>query len=56
MFIMAPLIAIIISVTGAVCGIMYSLPVGPLTAVVFSAVFVGSVAFSPKRKVIFHKH
>ena len=56
MFIMAPLIAIIISVTGAVCGIMYSLPVGPLTAVVFSAFFVGSVAFSPKRKVIFHKH
>lgn len=56
MFIMAPLIAIIISVTGAVCGIMYSLPVGPLTAVIFSAFFVGSVAFSPKRKVIFHKH
>lgn len=56
MFIMAPLIAIIISVTGAVCGIMYSLPVGPLTAVVFSAVFVGSVAISPKRKVVFHKH
>lgn len=56
MFIMAPLIAIIISVAGAVCGIEYSLPVGPLTAVIFSGVFIFAVAISPKRKIIFHKH
>jgi zinc/manganese transport system permease protein len=56
MFIMAPVIAAIISVTGAIVGIVYSLPVGPLTAVLFSALFVGAVAVSPKRKVVFHKH
>lgn len=56
MFILAPILAGITSVTGAVCGIVYSLPVGPLTAVIFSGLFVCAVAVSPKRKIIFHKH
>lgn len=56
MFIVAPVVAIIVSVIGAVWGILYSLPVGPLTAVLFSALFIGAVAISPKRKVTFHKH
>ena len=56
MFIMAPVIAVIVSVIGAICGILYSLPVGPLTAVIFSGLFVGAVAVSPKRKIVFHNH
>ncbi|HOJ95821.1 MAG TPA: metal ABC transporter permease [Methanospirillum sp.] len=56
MFIMAPVIAVIISLTGAVGGIVYALPVGPLTAVLFSLLFIGAVAISPKRRVIFHNH
>ena len=51
MFIAAPVVAACTSVIGALIGIIYSLPVGPLTAVIFSGVFVGSVALSPKRKV-----
>ncbi|HOW04830.1 metal ABC transporter permease [Methanospirillum hungatei] len=56
MFIMAPVVAVIVSVTGAICGILYSLPVGPLTAVIFSGLFVGAVAVSPKRKIVFHNN
>ena len=56
MFIMAPVIAVIVSVIGAICGILYSLPVGPLTAVIFSGLFVGAVAVSPKRKIVFHNN
>ena len=55
MFIMAPLVAVTLSVTGAVIGVMHSLPVGPLTAVLFSALFVISVAISPKRRVNYTK-
>lgn len=51
MFITAPVVAACTSVIGAYVGIVYSLPVGPLTAVLFSGVFVSAVAFSPKRKV-----
>ena len=51
MFIAAPIVAACTSVTGAFVGIIYSLPVGPLTAVLFSGVFVAAVALSPKRKV-----
>ncbi len=56
MFIIAPVVAVIVSVAGAIWGIMYSLPVGPLTAVIFSGLFILAVAISPKRKVMFHKH
>lgn len=52
MFIAAPIVAACTSVTGAFVGIVYSLPVGPLTAMFFSEVFIFAVAFSPKRKVI----
>ncbi|PKL60415.1 MAG: metal ABC transporter permease, partial [Methanomicrobiales archaeon HGW-Methanomicrobiales-4] len=51
MFIAAPVVAACTSVIGAFVGIIYSLPVGPLTAVLFSGVFVAAVALSPKRKV-----
>jgi len=51
MFIAAPALAAAISVAGAYVGVVYSLPVGPLTAVLFSGVFVGAVALSPKRRV-----
>jgi zinc/manganese transport system permease protein len=51
MFIAAPVVAACISVTGAFVGIWYSLPVGPFTAVLFSGVFIVSVALSPKRRI-----
>ncbi|HWQ65010.1 MAG TPA: metal ABC transporter permease [Methanospirillum sp.] len=51
MFLAAPIVAAIISVIGAYTGITYSLPVGPLTAVFFSIIFMAAVALSPKRKV-----
>ncbi|MBN1167810.1 MAG: metal ABC transporter permease [Methanospirillaceae archaeon] len=51
MFLAAPAVAGCISIFGAVAGIVWSLPVGPLTAVLFSLVFVLAVAISPKRKV-----
>jgi zinc/manganese transport system permease protein len=51
MFFAAPLVAGVISVTGAYAGITWSLPVGPFTAVLFSGIFVASVAISPKRRV-----
>lgn len=56
MFIVAPVVAVCVSISGACCGIRYSLPVGPFTAVLFSALFVISVIFSPKRKIIVHNH
>ncbi len=51
MFVVAPVVAVCISVSGAFVGIIYALPVGPLTAVLFSGVFVIAVAISPKRRV-----
>lgn len=51
MFIAAPVVAACISVIGAIIGIIYSLPVGPFTAVLFSVLFVVTVALSPKRRV-----
>ena len=56
MFIVAPLVAVVVSVSSAIYGILYSLPVGPLTAVVFSALFIIAVVISPKRRVIIHNH
>lgn len=55
MFIVAPAIAAIVSVSGALAGMEYSLPVAPLTAVLLSVVFIGSVILSPKRRVTFRK-
>ncbi len=51
MFIAAPFVAACVSVIGAFFGVIYSLPVGPLTAVLFSLAFIIAVIFSPKRKV-----
>lgn len=51
MFIVAPTLAAAISVAGAYAGVIYSLPVGPLTAVLFSGIFVVAVALSPKRRI-----
>lgn len=55
MFVVAPLIAAAISVTGALAGLEYSLPVGPLTAVLLCLVFIVAVIISPKRRITFRK-
>nr|WP_301287433.1 metal ABC transporter permease [Methanocalculus alkaliphilus] len=51
LFILAPAVAGTVSVTGAWIGLSYSLPVAPLIAVSFSALFVIAVIISPKRRV-----
>ena len=56
LFIMAPIVASVISVSSAIVGLEYSLPVGPLTAVLFSVVFIISVIFSRKRRVTNRKY
>ncbi len=55
MFVMAPVVAAAVSVSGAVAGLEYSFPVAPLTAVIFSLVFIASVILSPKRRITFRK-
>ncbi|HDR72428.1 MAG TPA: metal ABC transporter permease [Methanoculleus sp.] len=51
MFIVAPIVAAIVSVSGAFAGLEYALPVAPLTAVAFSLVFIVSVLVSPRRRI-----
>jgi zinc/manganese transport system permease protein len=51
MFIVAPVVAICVSVAGAVAGISWSLPVAPLTAVIFALVFTFAIVISPKRRI-----
>jgi zinc/manganese transport system permease protein len=51
MFIVAPLISVIISVFGVWAGFEYTLPIGPLIAVVFTMAFALAVILSPKRKI-----
>jgi ABC-type Mn2+/Zn2+ transport system permease subunit len=41
----------VISVGGAFTGVTCSLPVAPLTAVVFGVVFLAAVLLSPKRRI-----
>ncbi len=55
MFILAPITAAAISVSGALSGLEYSLPVGPLTAVIFTGAFLLAVLLSPKRRVTHSK-
>jgi zinc/manganese transport system permease protein len=55
MFVVAPLVAAAISVSGALAGLEYSLPVAPLTAVLLSLVFIIAVVISPKRRITFRK-
>jgi zinc/manganese transport system permease protein len=55
LFIAAPVVAGIISIAGAWAGLTYSLPVGPLTALIFTGAFVAAVILSPKRKIPINK-
>jgi zinc/manganese transport system permease protein len=56
LFIAAPIVAGCISIAGAWIGLMYSMPVGPLTAILFTIVFFISVIFSPKRRITINKN
>ncbi len=56
MFVVAPLVAAVISVTGAIAGLEFALPVAPLTAIIFSFVFVLAVIASPKRRISDRKY
>ncbi len=51
LFILAPAVATTVSVAGAWIGLTQSLPVAPLIAVSFSALFVIAVIISPKRRL-----
>jgi len=55
MFIAAPIVAACISVTGALAGLNHSLPVAPLTALLFSVVFAFAVIVSPRRRITVRK-
>ena len=55
MFVVAPMVAAVISISGALTGLEYSLPVAPLTAVLFSVVFIAAVLLSPRRRITFRK-
>jgi len=55
MFIVAPLVALIISATGVWAGFQYTLPISPLVAILFTLVFSFSVIFSLKRRVTSNK-
>lgn len=56
MFIAAPVVAACISVPGALAGLTYSLPVAPLTALLFSIVFAFAVIVSPRRRITIRKN
>jgi zinc/manganese transport system permease protein len=55
MFIVAPAIAAVISAFGVWAGFEYTLPVGPLVAVLFTVVFGLAVILSPKRRITRNK-
>jgi len=55
MFIVAPVIAAIISVSGAFAGLDYALPVAPLTAILFGLVFAAAIILSPRRRISMRK-
>jgi zinc/manganese transport system permease protein len=50
-FVVAPVLAAIISTVGAYTGLEYSLPVAPYTAILFSIVFAVAIIISPRRKI-----
>lgn len=56
MFIVAPVVAAILSLAGVFAGFEYNLPVGPLTAILFTVVFGLSVIFSVKRRITSNKN
>ncbi len=55
MFILAPAIGAAVSVSGALVGLEYSLPVSPLTAVFFSILFAAAIILSPRRRITMRK-
>jgi zinc/manganese transport system permease protein len=55
MFIVAPVVAVLMSLIGVFAGFEYNLPIGPLTAILFTIVFGLSVIFSIKRRVTSNK-
>ncbi|KQC03711.1 MAG: iron ABC transporter [Methanoculleus sp. SDB] len=55
-FIAAPIIAAGTSVAGAWMGLAYSLPVGPLTAILLTILFALAVVISPKRRIPINKN
>lgn len=56
MFIVAPVVAVVLSLAGVFAGFEYNLPVGPLTAILFSGAFGLSVLLSVKRRVTSNKN
>ena len=56
LFIAAPIVAAVVSVSGALTGLEYSLPVSPFTAMIFCALFPLAVIFSRKNKISFRKN
>ncbi|WP_424358395.1 metal ABC transporter permease [Methanocella sp. MCL-LM] len=56
MFIVAPLVALAISIPGVFAGFEYNLPVGPLIGMAFTFVFALSVILSTKRRVTSNKN
>ncbi|HTY91990.1 MAG TPA: metal ABC transporter permease [Methanocella sp.] len=55
MFVVAPLVALVISATGVWAGFQYTLPISPLVAILLTLVFSFSVIFSLKRRVTSNK-
>ncbi len=52
----APVIAAAVSLTGTFLAFTYNLPIAPLSAVLFSLLFVAAVVVSPKRRVVREKY
>ena len=56
MFIVAPLVALAVSIPGVFAGFHYNLPIGPLVGMAFTFVFALSVLLSTKRRVTSNKN
>jgi len=56
MFIVAPLVALLVSAIGVWAGFEYTLPVAPLVALLLTCTFGLAVTISPKRKVTARMH
>ncbi len=56
MFIVAPLVALAVSVPGVFAGFEYNLPIGPLIGMAFTFVFALSVILSTKRRITSNKN
>ncbi|CAJ36336.1 metal ABC transporter permease [Methanocella arvoryzae] len=56
MFIVAPLVALAVSIPGVFAGFEYNLPIGPLIGMAFTFVFALSVILSTKRRITCNKN